>query len=90
MRILPRPFPITYILGWHQHEISQKEWANPELKGVEVFTQTFSHDIHPKLKKKKKKKECPWTRDAAAYEACLSKAKECEKERMFTSSSKGP
>ena len=53
MRILPRPFPVTYILGWHQHEISHKERVNPELKGVEVFTQTFSHDIHSKLKKKR-------------------------------------
>ena len=52
MRILLRPFPVTDILGCHQHEISQKEQVNPELKAVEVFTQTFSNSIHPKLKKR--------------------------------------
>ena len=37
MKILPIPFPITYILGWHQHKISQKEQVIPELKAVEVL-----------------------------------------------------
>ena len=36
VKILPRPFPITYILGWYQHKINQKERVNPELKAVEV------------------------------------------------------
>ena len=91
MKILSRPFPITYILGSHQHEISQKEDVSPELKAVEVFIQTFSHNIYPKNNNNKKKKTMSWIRDTEAYEAYLSKAKECEKERrIFTYSLKGP
>ena len=37
VKISSRPLPVTYILGWHQHEINQKEWVNPELKAVEVL-----------------------------------------------------
>ena len=37
VNVLPRPFPVTYVLGRHQREISQKERANPELTAVEVL-----------------------------------------------------
>ena len=50
MGILSRPFPVIYILGWHQCEISQKEQVNPELKAMEVFTWTVFLNVHPKLK----------------------------------------
>ena len=69
-----------YNLGWRQHEISQKEWANPELKGVEVFTQTFSHSIHFELKK-----ACSWARDTAAYETYMSKEENVKKKECLFS-----
>lgn len=72
--MLFQPFPVTYILGRHQHEISQKEQVNPELKAVEVFTQSFPHNIY-----KVQKKACLWKRDTVAYKAYLSKAKNVKK-----------
>ena len=86
MSILSRPFPITYTLGWHQQEISQKEQVNPELKAMEVFIQTFFHNTHLKLKIK----GMPLNRRCSCLLALLSKAKECEKERMSISSLKRP
>ena len=79
VRILPRPFPITYTLGWHQQEISQKEQVNPVLKSVEALP---GHS--PTTSIQSSKKGCPWTRDACSvgHKAFLSKAKECEKESL--------
>ena len=37
MKILPRPFPIAYIRGWHRQDVNQKKWVNPELKAMEVL-----------------------------------------------------
>ena len=55
---------------------------------MEVFTQTFSNNIHPKLKKKKK--HVLEQEILLPMNSILSKAKECKKERMFTSSLEGP
>ena len=44
---------------------------------MEVFTQTFSYNIHPKLKKKKKVLE---QEILLPMNKILSKAKECKKE----------
>ena len=86
MKILSRPFPITYILEWHQHKISQKEWVNPELKAVEVLPHTFSHNMHSELKKRHVlEQEIQLPRRPIVF-----KPKECEKKEMFTSSLKGP
>ena len=83
MKILPRPFPVAYILEWHQHEISQKERVNPELKAAEVLPKPS-----PIAYILESNKACPWTRDTAAYKAYVSK--KFENKRMFTSSLKGP
>ena len=85
MKILPKPFPITYILEWHQHEISEKVQVNPELKAVELLLRPS-----PITSILRSKKACPRARDTAAYGAYMSEAKECEKERRVTSSLKGP
>ena len=78
VNILPRPSAVTYILGWHQCEISQKERANPELKAMEGLPRPS-----PIRYILSSKKACPWITDTIAY---VSKAREWEKDRMFTSS----
>ena len=100
MKILSRPFPITYILERHQHKISQKEWVNPELKAMEVLLQTFSHNILSELKKRHVLEQeilLPLSSPPPApppncpeVEPYQFKTKEYGKETMFTSSLKGP
>ena len=71
VKILPRPFPITYILGWHQRKTSQKEGST---LGCGPRPSSVTHVLTSK-------KVCPWTRLTTAYKAYVSKVKECERER---------
>ena len=48
VKILPRPFPITYILGWHQRKTSQKKGSTQSSR---LWAQTFSRNTHSDLKK---------------------------------------
>lgn len=66
-------------------EISQKERVNQEFKVVEVLPRPTSISYILSFKK-----ACSWTRNIATYETYVSKAKEREKERMFTYSLMGP
>ena len=69
VKILPRPFPITYISA----RLARRK-GQPRAQGCGPRPSPVTHVLTSK-------KVCPWTRLTAAYKAYVSKVKECERER---------